>query len=130
MIFNTPDVAQRLEGVEIRNFGQQGNLGRYPIHFHMSNRVTGSIVRKNVIRESKQRCVVIHGSHDVIIEDNVAFDSYGHCYTLEDGAEMDNQFIGNLGARTRGVPAAVATPVFLIYRIAGGLDSGGLSLTR
>lgn len=118
MIFNTPDVAQRLEGVEIRNFGQQGNLGRYPIHFHMSNRVTGSIVRKNVIRESKQRCVVIHGSHDVIIEDNVAFDSYGHCYTLEDGAEMDNQFIGNLGARTRGVPAAVAT-------VLGSSDSFG-----
>jgi hypothetical protein len=103
MIFHTPDVAQRLEGVEIRNFGQQGNIGRYPIHFHMSNRVTGSIVRKNVIRESKQRCVVIHGSHDVTVEDNVAFDSYGHCYMLEDGAEIDNTFIGNLGARTRGI---------------------------
>lgn len=103
MIFKTADVAQRLEGVEIRNFGQQGNIGRYPIHFHMSNRVTGSIVRKNVIRESNQRCVVIHGSHDVTVEDNVAFDSYGHCYMLEDGAEIDNTFIGNLGARTRGI---------------------------
>lgn len=104
MIFHTPDVAQHLEGVEVRNFGQQGNLGRYPIHFHFSNRVSGSIVRKNVIRESKQRCVVIHGSHDVVVEDNVAFDTYGHCYILEDGAEMDNFFIGNLGARTRGIP--------------------------
>jgi hypothetical protein len=78
MIFHTPGVAQRIEGVEFRNFGQQGNLGRYPIHFHMSSNVPGSIVRKNAIRESKQRCVVIHGTHDVLVEENVAMDSYGH----------------------------------------------------
>lgn len=106
MIFHTPNVIQHLEGVEFRNFGQQGTIGRYPIHFHMSNRVAGSIVRKNVIRQSNQRCVVIHGSHGVIIEDNVAFDTFGHCYITEDGAEIDNYFIGNLGARTKGIPDA------------------------
>ena len=100
-ILRTPNVVQHIEGVEIRNFGQQGILGRYPIHFHMSGSVAGSIVRKNVIRESKQRCIVIHGSHDVMVEDNVAFDSYGHCYILEDGGEHDNTFQNNLGARTR-----------------------------
>lgn len=29
IIMNTPGVVQKLEGVEFRNFGQQGNLGRY-----------------------------------------------------------------------------------------------------
>lgn len=29
IIMNTPNVVQKLEGVELRNFGQQGNLGRY-----------------------------------------------------------------------------------------------------
>jgi len=29
IIFLTPGVAQKLEGVKITNFGQQGNLGRY-----------------------------------------------------------------------------------------------------
>lgn len=29
MVFLTPNVAQKLEGVEITNFGQQGNLGKY-----------------------------------------------------------------------------------------------------
>ena len=101
IILHTPNVAQHIEGVEIRNFGQQGILGRYPIHFHMSGSVAGSVVRRNVIRESKQRCVVIHGSHDVLVEDNVSFDSYGHCYLLEDGGEHDNTFRNNLGARTR-----------------------------
>ena len=78
MIFHTPDVAQRIEGIEFKNFGQQGILGRYPVHFHKSQHVAGSVVRKNSIRESKQRCIVIHGSHDVLVEENVSFDTYGH----------------------------------------------------
>ena len=72
-----------------------------PIHFHMYGNVAGSIVRKNVVRDSNQRCYVIHGTDEVAVEDNIAFDSYGHCYILEDGAEMENTFRGNLGVRTR-----------------------------
>ena len=49
IIFFTPSVSQHLEGVEIRNFGQQGNLGRYPVHFHLCDDGVGSIVRKNVV---------------------------------------------------------------------------------
>jgi hypothetical protein len=37
MVMQNPDVVQYLEGVDFRNFGQQGNLGRYPIHFHLSS---------------------------------------------------------------------------------------------
>jgi len=97
IIYFTPGIAQRLEGVEIRSFGQQGNHGRYPIHFHMSGNVRGSVVRRNVIRSSKQRCVIIHGSNEVMVEDNVTYDTVGHCYGVEDGAETDNTFQGNLG---------------------------------
>lgn len=32
IVYHTPHVAQRLEGVEIRGFGQQGELGRYVSH--------------------------------------------------------------------------------------------------
>jgi hypothetical protein len=49
IVFHTPNVEQQLEGVEIRNFGQQGNLGRYPIHFHLCNNAHGSVVKKNVV---------------------------------------------------------------------------------
>lgn len=108
-ILCTPNVAQYIEGVEIRDFGQQGILGTYPIHFHMSGDVDGSIVRKNVIRNSKQRCVVIHGSHNVTIEENVAFDTYGHCYMLEDGGERGNTFLNNLGARTRAQQVSIGS---------------------
>jgi hypothetical protein len=41
--------AQHIEGVEIKNFGQQSRLGRYPIHFHMSGDSVNSLVKKNVV---------------------------------------------------------------------------------
>ena len=40
----------------------------------------------------------MHGTNGVLIEDNVAFDTFGHCYMTEDGVEHSNRFIGNLGA--------------------------------
>ena len=106
MIMHTPSVIQTIEGVDLRNFGQQGNLGRYPIHFHFCGDVAGSVVAKNTIRQSNQRCVVVHGTNKLRIEENVAFDTKGHCYMTEDGMEMNNQFIRNLGAQT-GIPATI-----------------------
>ena len=98
IVFHTPLVKQKLEGVEFVNFGQQGNLGRYPIHFHLSGYVTGSVVSKNLIRESNQRCIVVHGTHYLAVEENVAYDTSGHCFMTEDGAETGNTFRNNLGA--------------------------------
>lgn len=72
IIFGTSTL-QHLEGVEIRNFGQQGLLGRYPAHFHFCGDATGSVMKKNVVRQSNQRCYVIHQTDSVLIEDNVAF---------------------------------------------------------
>eukprot|EP00542_Grammatophora_oceanica_P020927 CAMPEP_0194026912 /NCGR_PEP_ID=MMETSP0009_2-20130614/1155_1 /TAXON_ID=210454 /ORGANISM="Grammatophora oceanica, Strain CCMP 410" /LENGTH=1694 /DNA_ID=CAMNT_0038665801 /DNA_START=100 /DNA_END=5184 /DNA_ORIENTATION=- len=110
IVFHTPGVNQQLEGVEVRNFGQAGNLGRYPIHFHLSGDNDGSIVKSNLIRESNQRCVVIHGTHNVNIEENVAFDTFGHCFMLEDGFETGNTFKKNLGALTKNQPSADVIP--------------------
>ena len=100
MVMQTPDVVQHLEGVEFRNFGQQGLLGRYPIHFHLSLSVKGSLVLKNSIRDSYQRCIVIHGTNDLIVAENVAYKNSGHCYMLEDGGEVGNTFRLNLGSHT------------------------------
>ena len=67
----------------------------------MSGSVLGTTVSKNLIRESFQRCFVIHGSHNATLSNNVAYDTQGHCYMLEDGAEMDNTFEYNLGSLTK-----------------------------
>lgn len=100
IVFHTPNVVQTIEGVDFYNFGQQGNLGKYPIHFHFCNDVAGSTVIRNTIRQSNQRCVVVHGTNKLRIQENVAFDTKGHCYMTEDGMENNNEFIRNLGAQT------------------------------
>ena len=73
-----------------------------PIHFHHSGNVDGSVIRKNVVRDSDQRCIVVHGTSHVLVENNVAYDHRGHCFIAsEDGYETDNNFKDNLGARTK-----------------------------
>jgi hypothetical protein len=48
VVHHTP-TKQVIQGVEIKNFGQQGRLGKYPIHFHMCGDSPDSIVKKNVV---------------------------------------------------------------------------------
>lgn len=105
-ILSTPRVIQIIEGIEIKQFGQQGTLGRYPIHYHLSSNAIGSKIVKNSIRKSHQRCIVIHGTDNVLVQENIAYDTLGHCFMLEDGIETGNMFKSNLGALT-GTPAKI-----------------------
>ena len=50
----------------------------------MSENVYGSVLSKNLVRESNQRCYVIHGTHNVTLSENVAFDTFGHCFMTEE----------------------------------------------
>jgi hypothetical protein len=63
-----------------------------------------STISKNLVRKSNQRCVVIHGTDSILVEENVAYDSVGHCFINENGVEEDIRFIKNLGALTRRQP--------------------------
>lgn len=45
--------------------------------------------------------MTIHGSHNVDIINNVAYDHYGHCFFLEDGGEKGTYYEHNLGLTTR-----------------------------
>lgn len=99
-----------LDGVELRRVGQQRQARRYPIHLHgMSYREDGSVlpdasdsfVRNSVIWNSKNRCVVIHGTNGVNITNNICYDILGHAMFLEDGVELRNTFDGNLVLKVR-----------------------------
>eukprot|EP00957_Ditylum_brightwellii_P004077 309478-Ditylum_brightwellii.AAC.1 len=57
----------------------------------------------NTIRDSFQRCVVLEGTNSVMISKNVAFNTAGHCYVLEDRTEINNVFEHNIGARTNRI---------------------------
>lgn len=56
---------------------------------------------KNLIRGTKQRCTVVHGTDSLLVDNNVAYDTFGHCFMVEDGMERFNTFSNNLGARTK-----------------------------
>ena len=91
-----------LAQIELVNMGQRGELGRYPVHWHMMGEgSSGSYLKNASIHNSFNRCVTIHASNGVILEDNVAYDAPGHCYFLEDGNEQNNVLRGNLGMLTR-----------------------------
>lgn len=72
----------------------------------MNGNIEGSLISKNLVRDSNQRCYVIHGTHNVTIEYNVGYNNFGHCFMLEDGIEEQNHFNYNLGAHTKETPAA------------------------
>jgi len=101
-------VLQEIVGVEIDGFGQQGILGRYPIHFHMCGNVTGSVVSKNTIRNTKQRGIVVHGTNKLHVSENILHNTRGHVVVLEDGGERWNIFERNLGAVGHGVEKLIS----------------------
>eukprot|EP00730_Choanoeca_flexa_P003190 TRINITY_DN11322_c0_g1_i3.p1 TRINITY_DN11322_c0_g1~~TRINITY_DN11322_c0_g1_i3.p1 ORF type:complete len:1438 (+),score=280.02 TRINITY_DN11322_c0_g1_i3:2619-6932(+) len=88
----------RFQGVLAHNMGQTNQLARYPFHFHMMGTAPTSYVKQCSVWKSNYRCVVVHGTNDTVISQNVAFDITGHCYYLEDGVEENNLIEYNLAA--------------------------------
>ncbi|XP_061409351.1 cell migration-inducing and hyaluronan-binding protein-like [Lethenteron reissneri] len=85
-----------IEGVELRHMGQQ-LLGHYPVHFHLAGDVDAlggyeppTYVRSVTVRHSFSRCVTIHATSGLLVEDVVGYDILGHCFFLEDGPEQRN----------------------------------------
>lgn len=97
-ILKTPDQTQVVQGVEFFQFGEESVHNSYPIHFDSCSNSQNSIISRNTIRESNQRCIVIDETNNVLVEDNVAFGNKGHCFVVETGKEIGNIFISNLGA--------------------------------
>ena len=102
-VWHTPGVTQIIQGIDLKYFGEEGIRDRYPIHFDYLQDASGSMISKNTIRHSSQRCVVLHATDNVVVEGNVAYDTAGHCYALESGMEVGNIFENNLGALTKKV---------------------------
>ncbi|HLU82299.1 MAG TPA: G8 domain-containing protein, partial [Trueperaceae bacterium] len=99
----------RLDSVELTRMGQAGVLLRYPIHFHlMGDAGNGSFIRNSSLHHLFNRCITIHGTNDVLVRGNAAYDTFGHCYFLEDGAELGNVLDGNLGVMVRAPREAAA----------------------
>ncbi|HTT05370.1 MAG TPA: hypothetical protein VMF64_08775, partial [Steroidobacteraceae bacterium] len=93
-----------VSGVELTRMGQYLHLARYPIHWHLVGEAKGQYIENSAIHDTYSRCVTVHGTHDVRVENNVTYNTVGHCFFLEDGIEHGNQFIHNLGMMTKCHP--------------------------
>ena len=90
--------AFQIQGVEFKQLGQGGNIGHYPIHFHMARKTpAGTFVRdSSSINELMTRWITVHGTQGVEFARNVGYKSIGHGFYLEDATETDNKFYSNL----------------------------------
>jgi cell migration-inducing and hyaluronan-binding protein len=90
-----------VEGVEFNRMGQNLTLARYPIHWHLIGDAQGQYIRNAAIHDTFNRCVTVHGTNFLQVENNVTYNTVGHCFFLEDGIEHGNQFVHNLAIQTK-----------------------------
>ncbi len=102
-----------VSGVEFNHMGQNMHLARYPIHWHLVGDAKGQYVKNSAIHDTYSRCVTVHGTNYVHVENNVTYNNIGHCFFLEDGIEHDNQYVHNLGILTKCHPDAPCVPTNL-----------------
>src|SRR5215470_14610459 len=90
-----------VEGVEFNRMGQNLTLARYPIHWHLVGDAKGQYIRNAAIHDTYNRCVTVHGTNFLRVENNVTYNTVGHCFFLEDGVEHGNQFVHNLAIQVK-----------------------------
>ncbi len=103
-----------LSSVELTRMGQHLTLARYPVHWHLLGEGAGQYVRNTAIHDTFSRCVTVHGTNNLRVENNVTYNTVGHCFFLEDGIETGNQFVRNLGIQTKCHPTLPCQPTNLV----------------
>ncbi len=93
-----------VDGVELNRMGQHLELARYPIHWHLIGDAQGQYIKNAAIHDTFNRCVTVHGTNDLRIENNVTYNIVGHCFFLEDGIEHGNEFVHNLAIQIKCNP--------------------------
>jgi G8 domain len=100
-IMAMPSSKMFVEGVELNRMGQNLTLARYPIHWHLVGDAQGQYIKNSAIHDTYNRCVTVHGTNFVRVENNVTYNIVGHCFFLEDGIEHGNQFVHNLAIQIK-----------------------------
>src|SRR6187399_547450 len=113
-----------VEGVELNRMGQNLELARYPIHWHLVGDAKGQYIKNAGIHDTFNRCVTVHGTNNLQIENNVTYNTVGHCFFLEDGIETGNQYVRNLAIQTKCHTSKPCDPTNLAPF---GVNSDGLN---
>ena len=105
------------------------HLARYPIHWHIIGEGQGQYIGNSSIHDTYSRCVTVHGTNNLRVENNVTFNTVGHCFFLEDAVETGNQFVHNLGIQTKCHPTLPCEPTNLSRSAHGRQNSIRLART-
>jgi hypothetical protein len=116
-----------VEGVEFNRMGQHMTLARYPIHWHLVGDAKGQYIKNASIHDTYNRCVTVHGTNFLRVENNVTYNIVGHCFFLEDGIEHGNEFVKNLAIQIKCHPSKACVPTNLA---ANGEISGNRQAIR
>ncbi len=111
----------QVQGVEFANLGQGGEIGHYPVHFHMARTVpqpnppstpsfAGTYLVDSSVHDSNTRFVTLHATQGVIVARNVGFRSIGHGYYLEDATEINNKLYSNIGIQANAAVKSDQNP--------------------
>lgn len=95
---------QRISGAQLYNLGQQGILGKYPVHFHHTIDASTSRFEGNSIVRSFNRMLAIHNANNLTVTNNVGHDTFGHAIMQENGTETGGVITKNLIMTARRAP--------------------------
>jgi hypothetical protein len=112
-IMAMPSSKMYVSGVELNRMGQHLTKARYPIHWHLVGEGQGQYIANSAIHDTFNRCVTVHGTNNLRVENNVTYNTVGHCFFVEDGIEKGNQFVRNLGIQTKCHPTLACVPTVL-----------------
>jgi hypothetical protein len=112
-IMAMPSSKMFVSGVELNRMGQHMTLARYPIHWHLVGDARGQYIKNASIHDTYSRCVTVHGTNFLRVENNVTYNIVGHCFFLEDGIEHGNEFVRNLAIQIKCHPTMECVPVNL-----------------
>lgn len=91
-----------IQGVEFAFMGKP-QLGSYPAHFHQIGRIDTSpgkqtvLFNANSIHHSYNKCITVHSTQNLVLQNNVCARAVGHLFYQEVGDEEDIAFQYNLG---------------------------------
>src|SRR5690606_13366714 len=83
-IMAMPSSKMYVSGVELQRMGQNLTLARYPIHWHLVGDAKGQYIKNAAIHDTYNRCVTMHGTNHLRVENNVTYNTVGHCFFMED----------------------------------------------
>lgn len=86
-----------IQYARIEKCGQRGILAKYCAHFHLNRNCPDCKMIGNAFEYGHQRGSIVHGTHLSTVEDNVYNDIRGATIYVEDGNEMYNRILYNVG---------------------------------